>query len=63
MPHVITEAFYPLFLTVSSELSISFHLVRCRGLVEGLYLFTLYALPLTTLRVAFGSDFHAVYTV
>ena len=30
--------------------------VGCRGLVEGLYLFTLYALPLTTLGVAFGSD-------
>ena len=28
----------------------------CRGLVEGLYLFTLYALPLTALSTAFGSD-------
>jgi hypothetical protein len=26
--------------------------------VEGLYRFTLYALPLTTLGVAFGSDWH-----
>jgi hypothetical protein len=30
----------------------------CRGLVEGLYRFTLYALPLTTVSVAFGSDWH-----
>ena len=30
--------------------------VGCRGLVEGLYLFTLYALPLTVLCTAFGSD-------
>ena len=31
-----------------------------RGLVEGLYLFTFYALPLTALRTAFGSDYLAL---
>ena len=30
--------------------------VGWRGLVEGLYLFTLYALPLTVILTAFGSD-------
>jgi hypothetical protein len=32
--------------------------VGCRGLVEGLYRFTLYALPLTAVSAAFGSDWH-----
>ena len=32
--------------------------VGCCGLVDGLYLFTVYALPLTMLCIAFGSDWH-----
>ena len=32
------------------------YVTRCRGLVEGVYLFTLYALPLTIVPMAFGSD-------
>jgi hypothetical protein len=33
-------------------------ILRWRGLVERLYLFTLYALPLTIFYIAFGSDSH-----
>ena len=57
---VIPQAFYPVALTVHLPVSSAylFTPVGCRGLVEGLYRFTLYALPLTTLGVAFGSDWH-----
>ena len=44
---------------VSHEVSISFHPVGCPGLVEGLYLFTLYALRLALLCDAFTSDYLA----
>ena len=57
---VIPQAFYPVALTVLLPVSSAylFTPVGCRGLVEGLYRFTLYALPLTTVAVAFGSDWH-----
>lgn len=35
------------------------HIYECRDLVDGLYLFTIYALPLTMLLIAFGSDYLA----
>ncbi len=55
------KAFYPYFKPITDLFSIPFHLqhylVRWSGLVVGLYLFTHYALPLTTLSVAFGSGY------
>ena len=56
---VIAQAFYPVLLTVSRKVSISFHSCECCGLVAGLYLFTRYALPLDVLSTPFGSDYHA----
>ena len=44
---------------VSHEVSISFHHCGCPGLVEGLYLFTLYALRLAFLWNTFTSDYLA----
>jgi hypothetical protein len=48
---VIPQAFYPVALTVLLPVSSAYLFTHmgCRGLVEGLYLFTLYALPLTNL--------------
>ena len=58
---VIVLTFYSILLIlvirISSAYLFIFNLmVRCRGLLERLYLFTLYALPLTILNIAFGSD-------
>nr|DAE35563.1 MAG TPA: hypothetical protein [Caudoviricetes sp.] len=53
---VTVKIFYPLLLIVSYKFSISFHQLRCPCLVGRLYLFTTYALPLTRLNLAFGSD-------
>jgi hypothetical protein len=60
---VILRIFYFLVLTLPFRVRpaylFTFNLmIRYRGLVDGLYLFTIYALPLTKLNLAFGSDSH-----
>lgn len=56
--YVIVKVFYLLLLAVSRKLGISFlnKIIFSSSLLERLYLFTLYALPLTIVPIAFGSD-------
>ncbi len=59
---VIVKAFYPLLLMLTIRISSAYlfsyreNLGNCCGLVGELYLFIAYALPLTILCIAFGSD-------